>query len=39
MQAGASTANGATLIGGGEDSLLRVWDGSNGKEVAVFGAR
>jgi WD40 repeat protein len=39
MQAGASTANGATLIGGGEDSLLRVWDGSNGKEVAVFGTR
>ena len=26
MQATASTPNGAMLIGGGEDSLLRVWD-------------
>ncbi len=37
MQATASTAS--TIIGGGEDSALRVWDGSNGKEVAVFGAK
>jgi WD40 repeat protein len=39
MQSAASTPTptGAILIGGGEDSLLRVWDGSNGKEVAVFG--
>lgn len=39
MQAAASTPNGATLIGGGEDSKLRVWDGANGKELAVFGGK
>lgn len=37
MQAAASTSSGGTIIGGGEDSVLRVWDGTNGKEVAVFG--
>jgi hypothetical protein len=37
MQAAASTPNGAMLIGGGEDSFLRVWDGTNGKELAAFG--
>lgn len=36
MQAAASTANGSVVIGGGEDSVLRVWDGTNGKELAVF---
>ena len=39
MQAAASTANASIVIGGGEDSVLRVWDGTNGKEVAVFGAK
>jgi len=39
MQAAASTPTGATIIGGGEDSILRVWDGTNGKEVAVFGVK
>lgn len=39
MQAAASTPNAATIIGGGEDSLLRVWDGTNGKELAVFGLK
>ena len=39
MQAAASTPNGATIIGGGEDSKLRVWDGTNGKELAVFGGK
>jgi WD40 repeat protein len=39
MQAAASTPNGATIIGGGEDSHLRVWDGTNGREVAVFGMK
>ncbi|MCB1276270.1 c-type cytochrome domain-containing protein [Prosthecobacter sp.] len=39
MQAAVSTPNGATLIAGGEDSVLRVWDGTNGKEVAVFGSK
>jgi hypothetical protein len=38
MQASASTPNGSTVIGGGEDSLLRVWD-KVGKELAVFGAK
>lgn len=37
MQATASTPNGAMLIGGGEDSFLRVWDGTNGKELVAFG--
>ncbi len=39
MQAAVSAPNGATLIGGGEDSILRVWDGTNGKELAVFGIK
>lgn len=39
MQAAASTPTAATIIGGGEDSLLRVWDGTNGKELAVFGLK
>jgi len=39
MQAAASTANGATLIGGGEDSTLRVWNGADGKELAAFGMK
>ncbi|MDI1313627.1 c-type cytochrome domain-containing protein [Prosthecobacter sp.] len=38
MQAAASAPNGSAIIGGGEDSLLRVWDGA-GKELAVFGAK
>ncbi|MGV3661265.1 MAG: c-type cytochrome domain-containing protein [Prosthecobacter sp.] len=37
MQASVSTPNGATIIAGGEDSILRMWDGTNGKELAVFG--
>lgn len=36
MQSAASTPNGSLLIGGGEDSILRVWDGTNGKELAQF---
>ena len=39
MQAAASTASASVVIGGGEDSFLRVWDGTNGKELAVFGAK
>lgn len=38
MQAAVSVPNGSAFIGGGEDSILRVWDGS-GKELAVFGAK
>lgn len=39
MQAAASTADASVIIGGGEDSVLRVWDGTNGKELAVFGTQ
>jgi WD40 repeat protein len=39
MQAAASTASASVVIGGGEDSFLRVWDGTNGKELVVFGAK
>lgn len=39
MQAAASTATGSVVIGGGEDGMLRVWDGTNGKELATFGAK
>jgi len=38
VQAAASTPSGSTIIGGGEDSQLRVWDGA-GKELAVFGSK
>lgn len=37
MQAAASTPSGSMIIGGGEDSYLRLWDGSSGKELAAFG--
>ncbi len=37
MQSAASTASGSTIIGGGEDSILRVWDGKSGKEQVAFG--
>lgn len=39
MQSAASTATGGTIIGGGEDSVLRMWDGASGKELALFGAK
>lgn len=38
MQAAVSVANGSAIIAGGEDSLLRVWDGA-GKELVAFGAK
>ncbi len=38
MQSAASGATASVLIGGGEDSLLRVWNGTTGQELAVFGA-
>jgi WD40 repeat protein len=37
MQSAASTPNGSIVIGGGEDSFLRVWNGTDGKEIAAFG--
>lgn len=36
QQAAAGSADGALLVAGGEGSHLRVWDGRDGKEVAVF---
>jgi WD40 repeat protein len=38
MQAAVSAPNGSAIIGGGEDSILRVWDGA-GKEMVAFGAK
>lgn len=38
MQAVVSTPNGSAIIAGGEDSMLRLWDGA-GKELASFGAK
>ncbi|WP_175517546.1 c-type cytochrome domain-containing protein [Planctomicrobium piriforme] len=38
MQSAASDALGQIIVGGGEDGVLRVWDGTNGKELAVFAA-
>jgi WD40 repeat protein len=37
MQSAASAANASVIIGGGEDSLLRVWNGTTGQELATFG--
>ena len=36
LQAAAGSADGSLLIAGGEDSHLRVWDGRDGRELAVF---
>ncbi|MDF1752746.1 MAG: hypothetical protein P1U89_08250 [Verrucomicrobiales bacterium] len=38
MQSAASTPDGTTIVGGGEDSYLRIWNGTNGKELAAFGS-
>jgi WD40 repeat protein len=38
MQASVSTPDGGTIVGGGEDSFLRVWD-ATGKELAAFGGK
>jgi len=37
MQSAASGPTASVLIGGGEDSMLRVWNGTTGQELAVFG--
>lgn len=36
MQSAASASSGSLIIGGGEDSALRLWDGATGTELAVF---
>lgn len=38
MQSAVSTPDGATLVAGGEDSYLRVWD-AKGKVLAAFGGK
>ncbi|MDB5352902.1 MAG: domain, G-beta repeat [Planctomycetota bacterium] len=37
MQSAASAATASLMIGGGEDSVLRVWNGTTGQELATFG--
>ncbi|MBX7211863.1 MAG: hypothetical protein K1X78_26390 [Verrucomicrobiaceae bacterium] len=39
MHGAAGTATASVLIGGGQDSVLRVWDGATGKEMAAFAAK
>jgi WD40 repeat protein len=39
MQSAVSTPSAVQVVGGGEDSVLRVWDGTNGKELASFERR
>lgn len=39
MQATVSTPNGSMIVAGGEDSVLRVWDGTNGKELVTFAGK
>jgi WD40 repeat protein len=39
MHGAAGAASGSVIIGGGQDSVLRVWEGATGKELVVFGAK
>lgn len=39
MYGAAGTATASTIIGGGQDSVLRVWDGTSGKEIVTFAAK
>jgi len=39
MYGAAGTATASVIVGGGQDSVLRVWDGATGKEVIVFAAK
>ena len=39
MYGAAGTATASIIVGGGQDSVLRVWDGTTGKEVTVFAAK
>ncbi|MDR3637881.1 MAG: hypothetical protein P4L84_29015 [Isosphaeraceae bacterium] len=38
MQSAASAATAGVIVGGGEDSVLRIWNGATGQELAAFGA-
>jgi WD40 repeat protein len=37
MQGAATTRYGDIVVAGGQDGILRIWDGASGKELAVFG--
>ena len=39
MHSAVSNKSALQVVGGGEDSVLRVWDSANGKELASFGNR
>jgi WD40 repeat protein len=39
MQSAASAHTANLIVAGGEDSALRVWDSSTGKELAIFNSR
>ena len=39
MQSAAGAATADVIIGGGEDGVLRVWNGTNGQELATFEAQ
>ena len=36
MYAGAATPDGRIVIAGGQDGVLRVWNGANGNSIATF---
>ena len=36
MQSAAASADGKFIVAGGEDSVLRVWNGADGKALAKF---
>jgi WD40 repeat protein len=38
MQGAATSRHGDIVVAGGQDGILRLWDGASGKELAVFGA-
>jgi WD40 repeat protein len=37
MNTVAVTPDGMTVVAGGQDGMMHVWDGSNGKKLATFG--
>ena len=39
MFSGAATPDGRIVIAGGEDSILRAWNGTNGEVLKTFPAR
>jgi WD40 repeat protein len=37
MNTVAVTPDGMTVVAGGQDGMMHVWDGSSGKKLATFG--